>query len=75
MLFFWQNKTLGQRTKHIQTRYHFVQEYVEEGILKIVYVASEDNQADIMTKNTKSNVFWKHVLNFMNYDGVFEAQH
>ena len=28
----------GNRTKHIDTRYHFVREYVEKGILKVVFV-------------------------------------
>ena len=65
------NKTLGTRTKHIETRYHFVREYVEMGVLKIVYVKSEDNKADIMTKNTDKSTFWKHVDNFMDYSEVF----
>ena len=35
-IFLANNETLGQRTKHIQTRYHFTREYVQDGILKIV---------------------------------------
>ena len=64
------NETLGQRTKHIQTRYHFTREYVQDGILKIVYVLSENNDADIFTNNTDDKNFWRHVLKFMNYDNV-----
>ena len=69
-IFLANNKNIGQRTKHIQTRYHFVREYIEDGILKIVYVCSEDNDADIMTKNTGGNVYWKHAQKFMDYSQV-----
>jgi hypothetical protein len=65
------NKTLGTRTKHIETRYHIVREYVEIGVLKIVYVKTGDNKADIMTKNTDKSTFWKHVDSFMDYSEVF----
>ena len=69
-IFLANNETLGQRTKHIQTRYHFTREYVQDEILKIVYVSSENNDADIFTKNTDDNTFWRHVLKFMNYENV-----
>ena len=69
-IFLAKNETLGQRTKHIQTRYHFTREYVQDGILKIVYIYSENNEADIFTKNTDDKTFWRHVLKFMNYKNV-----
>lgn len=59
------NKSVGQRTKHIDTRYHIVREYVKDGILKIVYVRSEDNDADILTKNVDSKTYWRHSQKFM----------
>jgi len=37
------NHTTSQRTKHVDTRYPFVRNYVEDGILKVVFVTSEDN--------------------------------
>ena len=45
------NETMGQRTKHIDVRHHFVREYIEDGIVKIVFIRSEDNMADPFTKN------------------------
>ena len=41
----------SNRTKHIDTHYHFVREYIEDGIIQIKFVRSEDNHADIFTKN------------------------
>jgi Reverse transcriptase (RNA-dependent DNA polymerase) len=54
------NHTIGQRTKHIDIRAHFVREFIEDGILKIVFIKSEDNDADIFTKNTTEDLFIKH---------------
>ena len=59
-IFLINNKKLGERTKHISTRYHFIRECVEDGILKIIYIKSEDNTSDIMTKNTGKETFMKH---------------
>ena len=69
-IFLSNKKLVGQRTKHIDTRYHFVREYVKDRILKIVYVRSEDNDADILTKNVDSKTYWRHSQKFMRYDEV-----
>ena len=57
----------GQCTKHIGVRYHFVQQYVEDGIIKIIFVCSEDNKADVFTKNTKDDVFMKHTTYLQHF--------
>jgi Reverse transcriptase (RNA-dependent DNA polymerase) len=54
------NYTTSQRTKHIDVRVHFVRQYIEKGIFKVVFVKSEDNDADIFTKNTTEEIFEKH---------------
>ena len=38
------------RTKHIDLRYHFIREAVEEGKIKMEYVPTSKNVADIFTK-------------------------
>ena len=53
-------ETTVNQTKHVDTRYHFVQEYIEKGIIKIVFVRSEDNKADLMTKNLWNELYAKH---------------
>ena len=50
------NFALSQRTKHIDIRRHFVREYVEDDIVKIIFVKSELNRADPFTKNTTEDV-------------------
>ena len=59
------NLSTSQRTKHIDIRYHFVREFVEDEFIKIIFVKSEDNHADIFTKNTTREIFEKHVENFV----------
>ena len=54
------NYTIGQRTKHIDIRTHFVRNFIEDGILKVIFIKSEDNDADIFTKNTSEEIFKKH---------------
>ena len=49
-----------KRTKHIDTRYHVIREHVSDGIVKIVFVWSENNVADVFTKNVTQDIFLKH---------------
>ena len=44
-----------KKSRHIDIRYHFIREYVDQGIVKIVFVKSEDNKADPFTKNLKKD--------------------
>ena len=46
-----QNVTTTTRTKHIDVRTKFVKEFCEDVIIKIIFVRSEDNDSDILTKN------------------------
>jgi len=59
-IYLTKNATTGSRTKHVDTRYHFVREYVEDGIIKVVFVRSEDNHADIFTKNLPGTLYNQH---------------
>ena len=39
-----------KRSKHIDTKYHFVRSYLENQYIKVIYVPTADNIADIFTK-------------------------
>ena len=54
------NYTTSQRTKHIDIRTHFVRQHIEDGIFKIEFIRSTNNDADIFTKNTTEDLFNKH---------------
>jgi hypothetical protein len=59
-IFLANNLTTGDRTKHIDVRHHFVREIVEEGIVKIIFIKTADNDADLWTKNVTGELFEKH---------------
>ena len=40
----------GSRTKHIDIQYHFVRQFIKDNEVNLLYVKSEDNIADMMTK-------------------------
>ena len=54
------NQSTGPRTKHIDIRVHYVRDLISEGIIKTKFVKSEDNTADIFTKNTNEFIFVNH---------------
>jgi len=39
-----------QRSKHIDTRYHYIRDILQKGEIQVDYVPSEENPADIFTK-------------------------
>ena len=51
------NRNTGDRKKHIDIWTSFVKEYQEDGKIIIKCVKSEDNEADIFTKNTSNIIF------------------
>ena len=60
------NYTTGPRTKHIDIRTHYVRDLITSGILKIIFIKSEDNDADIYTKNVSEELFDKHSSKYIN---------
>jgi hypothetical protein len=44
------NPVLHDRSKHIKTKYHFIRECVEHGEIRLEFVGTQDQLADILTK-------------------------
>ena len=65
-IFLSYNAKISQRTKHIDTKYRYVGEWVEEGVVKVVFVRSENNLSDILTKNTPQEVFDRHAKKILS---------
>ena len=59
-VFMAKNITTTGRTKHVDKRTKYVNEYVEDGTVKIIFVKMEDNLADCLTKNLGSSLHAKH---------------
>jgi hypothetical protein len=65
-IFLATNYQVGMRTKHIDVRYHFLRDKVEDGSIRFVYIRSEDNPSDILTKNVKQQTHDRHATNILN---------
>jgi hypothetical protein len=63
-IFVSENVLTSLRTKHTSRRYHFVREFVEEGLFKVIFVRSEDDISDPFTKNTPESIYDKHTAEF-----------
>ena len=53
------NGVKGERTKHVDVKYHFVTETVESGKVTLKWIPTQQQQADIFTKALAAPVFVK----------------
>ena len=44
------NPLFHAKTKHIEVKYHFIREMLEDKLMKLVKVHTDDNPADLLTK-------------------------
>jgi hypothetical protein len=54
------NYSTSGRTKHIDVRFHYIREMIEQGMLEIVFVPTNRNIADILTKNVSLEKYKSH---------------
>ena len=64
-------------TKHIDVRFMFARELKEAGVIKVQWIPTEENEADLLTKNTDHKIFNRHSSKFMQevppeHGGVLE---
>jgi hypothetical protein len=64
-MFMAQNASSGVRMRHIDTRYHYVRENSEEGIINIEFLKSIENNSDIFKNNVSQEIYDKHVTKFL----------
>jgi hypothetical protein len=59
-IFLVKNKQVSAQTKHIDIRHHFMRDLQYKKELDVRFKRSENNPADIMTKNTPREIHDKH---------------
>jgi hypothetical protein len=72
-IFMSENASTGVRTRHVDTWYHFVLKFIEEGFIKVEFVRSVENDADIFTKNVSHDLYVKHTRKFLADAGNFST--
>jgi len=51
------NDTLHSRSKHIDIRYHFIRQMIQQGQIKLTWISTKAQQADINTKNLSVSTY------------------
>lgn len=59
--FMTENLTSSDRTRHMDTRWHYVNDFQEDGFIKVVFVPSAENPSDLETKNVTGEIFEIHI--------------
>lgn len=54
------NPIFHSRTKHIESKHHFLCERVLEGEIQLHHISTNDNPTNILTKQVKRDTFQKH---------------
>ena len=67
------NPVSHSRTKHIDIRYHYVREAVQDNLINLRYCPTEEMTADVLTKSLPRERFEKLQKN-MGLDSVHPAQ-
>ena len=58
-IFLSSNPVQEGRTKHIDIPYHYIRECVQEDLIRLFYIGTNDQRADIFTKNLSQDKFGK----------------
>ena len=59
------NGIKGERTKHVDIKYHFVTETVARGDVRLEWIPTKEMQADIFTKALAAPIFLQHRAKLM----------
>jgi hypothetical protein len=69
-IFMSKNALTGFRSRHIDTRYHSVREFIEDDFIKIKFVCSVKDDSDLFTKNVNQELYEKHTKKFLEDSAV-----
>ena len=69
-IFISSNPVTERRLKHIDIRYHYIRELVEDKKVEVFYISTDENPADLFTKNLGRVKFLKfrEMLGLMFHD-------
>merc|ERR1712139_32645 len=59
-IFMAENNAISNRTKHVDTRLKFVNQFVEDKFVEVIFVKTDQNDADMYTKNLGGALHKKH---------------
>jgi len=60
-IFMSENPSSSTRTRHMDTRWHYVNDMQRNGLIKVEFVKSADNISDVETKNVTGEIYDAHI--------------
>ena len=69
-----QNPVMHKRSKHIETKFHFIRDKTEDGTISIPYVPTDNWAADIFTKSLPVLKVETFITVLMGTDSTQSAQ-
>ena len=64
-IFMANNISISPRTKHVDVRYRFITELIEDGLIEVKFVKTEENDSDGFTKNLNGDLYEKHKAKYI----------
>ena len=64
-IFMANNISISPRTKHVDVRYRFITELIENGLIEVKFVKTEENDSDGFTKNLSGALYKKHKMKYI----------
>ena len=61
------NDIFRERTKHIDTKYHFIKHHINNNTVKLSWIETKHQIADIFTKPLSSPLFFQHRDNLVSF--------
>jgi hypothetical protein len=70
------NPVFHDRSKHIEIKYHFIQDMVQKGAVKLQYISTDEQIADILTKplSREKFVYFRDKLGVMQNVSLAERE-
>jgi hypothetical protein len=72
-IFMSENLTSSARTRHMDTRFHFVNDFQSDGLIKLIFVPSKENPSDLETKNVSGEILDIHAPRIISDKDDLEA--
>ena len=60
-IFMIENNNSSSRTRHMDTRFRYVESLQDDGLIKVNFVRTEKNKADVETKNVSGDILDTHM--------------
>ena len=64
-IFMAENSTSSSRTRHMDTRYRFVEQLQKDNLMKVKFVPTLENLADGATKNVTGDIQDGHMSSYL----------